>query len=59
MRQDGSQERSFAKFVRRSTVRTQSLQNQNWRRFANNYNGPNYEENDYHNKLKNAYDKHK
>jgi hypothetical protein len=59
MRNDGSQASTFATFIKRSTIRTESLQNHNWSRFARNYNGPGYKANKYDTKLKTAYDKYK
>ncbi len=59
MTSDKLQASTFASFVKRSTIRTESLQNHNWSRFARNYNGPAFKANKYDTKLKAAYEKHK
>jgi hypothetical protein len=50
--------KGFVNFVNRSTIRSQSLQNHNWARFARNYNGPAFKANRYDTRLSNAYKKY-
>ncbi|MCD7969068.1 MAG: N-acetylmuramidase family protein [Alistipes sp.] len=49
---------SFARFLK-STGLDKPLRELNWRAFASGYNGPGYEQNNYHTKLQQAYEKYK
>ena len=62
----GSDEReqldAFIRFIkntkRKGKTLLEYLKNEDWESFAKFYNGPAYKKNDYHNKLKKAYEKH-
>lgn len=46
----------FVKFAQKSTALLAALKAKNWNNIARIYNGPQYEKNDYHNKLREAYE---
>ncbi len=50
---------SFANFIKYNTDMHKALQNFDWARFAEKYNGPGYKQNRYDEKLQNAYLKYK
>ena len=50
--------RAFTHFIQTEGL-GKPLRDGDWRAFAKGYNGPGYEKNDYHVKLKRAYEHHK